>query len=250
MPSADPSDAQLARLVVRGLAAFISLTLAGGIASAAERLAQPAARARSADGGLFGVGELSPRGGVGALPATAVSTYLRARRAALAAAPPAASRVAVVSFVEYQERSAALETMAGVDVTNFLVALPAGRPLVVGLADDFAALARRSREEAVAERRALEELLPTVEDVDFKRQYQADLERLGELLARSPEMNGPVVYAVVAVGPVARFRAIASSSSKVRLVDVGPTADVPTITGLAGLRPEETTTTGNPPTRP
>lgn len=243
-----PSDEQLARVVVRVLAALIALLLAGGVASAAGRLAEGDTSDETADDVLVGSGALSPRGGVGPLAGTAVPTYVRSRAAALADVAGGERRAAVVSFDAYRTPDEAREAVAGLDARSLLLALPGGRPLEVAVDVDLAGIVARQRDEAAAEKAALEQLLPTVTDESFKQQYQADIERLGALL-QAPRQAGPVVHAVLVVGTGDALRRTAKVPG-VRLVDVGRDAELPGVGEAAGLRPEETDRAGVPPTRP
>jgi hypothetical protein len=176
-----------------------------------------------------------------------VASYVRSRGADLASVT-SARRAAVVSFSSYRTRESVLAALGGVEVTALLVALPGGRPVEAGVEEDLGALAKRQRDEASAEKKALEELLPTVQDPDFKRQYQADIDRLAALLA-GPSKPSDIVYGAVVVGRGDALRAI-SARAGVRLVDVALDAEVPGPGEASGLRPEETTESGEPPTRP
>ena len=247
MASAEPTDEQLAGVVLRVLAALVALILAGGVASAAGRLAEGDVD-ESSDDVLVGSGALSPRGGIGPLPGTAVASYVRAREAALGEVGATDRRAAVVSFSSYRTAADALAVVAGTKPRSLLVALPGGRPAEAATDADLAAVVTRQREEAAAEKKALEELLPSVVDEDFKRQYQADIDRLGALLA-APKEVGPVVHAVLVVATGDELRRVARTAG-VRLVDVGRDAGVAGVGEAAGLRPEETARAGVPPTRP
>ena len=239
-----PSDAQLARLVVRALAAVIALTLAGGIASAAGRLSSDADE--TAGDVLVGTGALSPRGGLGPLPGTSLSAYVRAADEELAGV--SGKRAAVVSFSRYRTPEQARAVVEGADVVSWLVALPGGRPQELDPDRDLAAWTKGQRDEATAEKRALEQLLPTVEDPDFKRQYQADIDHLAALLAAGSDRRD-VVFGALVVGSADGLRAVGRRAD-VRLVDVDGDADPPPATACEGIRPEETIEAGEPPTRP
>ena len=245
--SAEPTDEQLARLIVRVLAAAIALLLAGGTATAAGR-PSAADTDETAEDVLVGTGPLSPRGGIGPLPGTAIAAYERSRATALADLPAGERRAAVVSFSRYLSVEAALEATAGLERRSLLLALPGGRPIEAAVDADVAAIVRRQREEAAAEKKALEELLPTVTDEDFRRQYQHDIERLGELLA-GPAEAGAMVHGVLVVGTGEALRRT-SRVPGVRLVDPGGDAEIPGVGEAAALRPEETTRAGAPATRP
>lgn len=247
MVSAEPTDEQLARLIVRVLAATVALLLAGGVASAAGRVGAGDTD-ETAEDVLVGIGVLSPRGGIGPLPGTAVAAYERSRAIALADVPGAERRAAVVSFSGYLSVEAAIDATAGLDRRSLLLALPGGRPIEADVDADLAAIVRRQREEAAAEKQALEELLPTVTDDDFRRQYRHDIERLGELLA-APAVPGPMVHGVLVVGTGDALRRTVAAAG-VRLVDPGRDAEIPGTGEAAGLRPEETTRAGVPATRP
>ncbi len=246
-PEGGPSDEQLTRLVLRVLAGLVALTLAGGVASAAGRLADEEVGDRDETAADVIVGGLSPRGGLGPLPGTEVATYLRARGNALAAEPtPGALRAAVVSFRTYLTPAAARAALGATAAERFLVAVPGGRPGVVAADADLKTFVTGQRKEAVAEKAALEQLLPTVTDDDFRRQYQADIDRLAALLAAPADTTAAVVFAAVVEATVGELMTVATDDD-VRLVDAVP---LPFPTDPAGLRPEEISRAGAPPTRP
>lgn len=236
MASPDPTDEQLAHLVVRALAALLALLLAGGVTTAAVRLAEGDVDEEAGDV-VVGGGALL--GGRGPLPGTALSAYVRERTAALTALAGPARRSAVVSFDSYRTRDAALEATSGLERRALLIALPGGRAVEVAVDADLVAAVGRQRTEAAQEKDAIEALLPTVTDPDFRRQYQADLGRLEALLAAPAEVDA-VVHAVLVVGTGDALRRAARVPG-VRLVDPGASV---------GLRPEERTRAGDPPTRP
>ncbi|HUP86141.1 MAG TPA: hypothetical protein VM143_10785 [Acidimicrobiales bacterium] len=240
-----PSDVQLARLVIRTLAAFTALTLAGGLASLAGRFADAPSDETASDTIVDGAG-IDPRGGAGPLPGADVSAYVATSTGRLSEAK--GRRAAIVSFDEYRTPEEADALLGDVDVRSLLVALPGGRPVVLAPHDDLAEVTKTQRDEATAEKKALEQLLPTVEDPDFTRQYQADIDRLGRLLAARADRDD-VVFGAVVVASASDLRAMAATAG-VRLVDVGSTAEPPKPTTFAGLRPEEALEAGEPPTRP
>lgn len=239
-----PSDEQLARLVLRALAAVIALVLAGGVASAAGRLGDEGDE--SASDVVVGTGALSPRGGLGPLPGTSVTSYASAAAGELRDA--SGRRAAVVSFAGYRTIDAAQPLIGDVDIKAWLVALPGGRPQELAPDRDLTAWTRSQRDEAAAEKKALEQLLPTVEDPDFKRQYQADIDHLASLLA-TPADRRDVVFGALVVGPAQRLRSIGKRPG-IRMVDVDADATPPAATAYEGVRPEETIVAGQPPTRP
>lgn len=251
MPSPDdssdgPTDEQLTRLVLRVLAAVVTLTMASGIASVAGRLDdRNDAEADERDPSTI-VGDLTPQGGIGPLAGTAVAAYVRQRTSALPGVT--GTRAAVVSFSSYLTPTEANDALVGVEVVHLLVAVPGGRPLEAASGEKLDELVRRQRSEAEEERKALVELLPTVGDPDFKAQYEADIARLTALLA-APAKVSDVVFGAVVIGPADRLRVIATRPG-VRLVDAGPDAKQPTPGTVTGLRPEEAIQAGTPETRP
>lgn len=251
MPSPDdtsegPTDEQLTRLVLRVLAAVATLTLAGGIASAAGRLDERNdAEADARDPSTI-VGDLTPQGGIGPLAGTAVAPYVQQRQSALPAVT--GTRAAVVSFSTYVTPAAVTEALDGLQVVRLLVAVPGGRPVEADSTEKLDDLVQRQRAEAQEERKALVELLPTVGDPDFKAQYEADIARLTALLA-APAKISDLVFGAVVVGPAKDLQALATRPG-IRLVDAGPDEKPPTQGTVTGLRPEETTQANTPETRP
>ncbi|HVF32610.1 MAG TPA: hypothetical protein VM933_06195, partial [Acidimicrobiales bacterium] len=241
-----PSDEQLARLVVRALAAVITLTLAGGIASAAGRVSDGAGDETAADVIVGGPNGFRPRGGLGPLPGTAVAAYVRAAEAEVRSVE--GRRAAVVSFRGYSSPEEAVELVDGTHVVSWLVALPGGRPQELAPDRDLVAWTKAQRDEAVAEKKALEQLLPTVEDPDFERQYQDDIDHLAALLAVGPDRRD-VVFGALVVGSGDALRAVAARRG-VLLVDLDPDSTPPPPTAYVGLRPEEDSDAGEPATRP
>lgn len=254
MASPEPTDEQLARLVVRVLAALVALLLAGGVASAGGRLAEAGGDGAAADdaGGDAAARSLSSVGdGIGPLPQTPVERYVKARAEVLAGVPAGAQRAAIVSFEGYRtvaDATAAVAAVEGVEAVAVLLALPGGRPAEVEVGAAAGDVVAEQRSQAAAEKAALEQLLPTVTDGDFRRQYQGDIDRLAALLAGPKDVTA-IVHAVVVVGDGAALRRLAVRPG-VRLVDPGRSATVPGPRAAVGLRPEETVRTGTPSTRP
>jgi hypothetical protein len=247
-----PTDEQLARLILRVLAGAIALVLAGGVAVAAQRLAD-GERGQADDPGVVapddgsgaGAPSLGGPGTIGPLAGAPVAPYLAARADALARAD--GRRAAVVSFERYLSPADARKLVAGLDVSRLLVAFPGGHAAEAAPDTDVAALSSRLRKEAADERKALQQLLPTVEDPDFAAQYKADITRLDRLASAAPPST--VVHGAVVVGPADALRRLALAPG-VRLVDVGPSASPPSPNAAWALRPEETAKAGDPPTRP
>jgi hypothetical protein len=250
---AGPTDEQLARLVVRVLAGAIALILAGGVAVGAQRLAEAdrggegdaAVVAPGASGDLGDAPVFGGPGTIGPLAGAPIAIYLSARADALARVQD--RRAAVVSFDRYLSPADARKLVAGLDVSRLLVAFPGGHTVEAAPDADMAALSSRIRREAADERKALQQLLPTVEDPDFAAQYRADIARLDRLSSASPP--AAVVHGAVVAGPADALRRL-STSPGVRLVDVGPSASLPNPNAAWALRPEETAKAGDPPTRP
>lgn len=238
-----PSDEELIRLLLRVLAGVVALVLALGMAAAAARLTDnepvdlPAAAGEPADAA------------VGPPPGRLVAPYLQARTRELAGAR--GTRSAVVSFARYLDEPTASRALssAGVKVHVLLVAPPGGSlGEVAPTPGSVAEVVRRQRAEALAEKRALEELLPTVQDPDFVRQYEQDVARLAAL-ARWLERPGPLVYGAVVTGSAEQLQRLARRP-EVRLVDAAATDQVPPAGVARALRPEEMVTVGEPPVRP
>lgn len=246
MPSpetaAGPSDEQLGRLVLRVLAGVVALILAGGIASAAVKVNE-----RSDLDGQDAVTEgavLSAAGGIGPLARAPLDAYISVRSAELEEA--LGRRAAVISFSSYLPRTEVREVLEPVEVLRLLVAVPGGRPVEAPI-DGIAVTVRSQRDEALEEKEALEELLPTVDDPEFERTYRHEIERLTLLLA-APEA-AELVYGAVVVGSAEQLRAL-SRLRVVRLVDPGRTSKAPSAGSAVGIRPEERIQAGEPSTRP
>ncbi len=147
----------------------------------------------------------------------------------------------VVSFAEYVGEADAAEVV-GADVERWLVAAPGGAPQVT---DDPAAWRVEFAAGARAEAAEIEELLPTVEDEEFVEQYEADIDRALEM-AEALDAGDPVVFGVVITGEPSELRRL-RTEPRVRLVDpVEPDASGEP----RGVRPEETSTVGEPRERP
>jgi hypothetical protein len=252
---APPTDEQLAALLLRTLAAVVALLLAVGGTVAVGKVADRDEHAEDALVGDPGGSQTAPSavltepGTIGPLPGSATTPYAATRAAALAAAT--GPHVAVVSFSAYRPVADVPRVLApgGAPAVRLFVALPGGRPVeIAGNTVDVAALAARQRSEAADEKRALEKLLPTVEDADFAAQYRADLDRLTAVLAaRRPAADA--VFGALVVADAAALRTLASAPG-VRLVDLGPGSDPPPLGRALALRPEEPARAGVPPTRP
>lgn len=237
-----PTDEELIRLLLRVMAGAVALVLALGVAAAAARLGDPEPVDAPAVAG--GASETA-----GPPPGRLVGLYLQSRTRELAGVRGA--RSAVVSFARYLEPAVARRslTSAGVEVHSLLLAVPGG-PLgeVAPATDSVNEFLRRQRAEALAEKRALEELLPTLQDQDFIDQYTADLARVTSV-ARWLERPGPLVYGAVVSGPAEQLQSLARRPD-VRMVDVAAASRPPEPGTARALRPEETVRAGDPAGRP
>lgn len=244
-----PSDEQLVRLVLRVLAATVALVLAGGLAVGAQRLAEDDDAADVAS--TEGAGDPSAviaggPGTIGPLAGTPIPAYVAGRMAALASVRD--ERSAVVSFDRYLGAAEVKRLVTGVRLDRLLVAFPGGHPIEAAPDADLAALAAQVRREAADERRALQQLLPTVEDPDFIAQYRADIARLERVAAAGKPVDA-IVHGAVVVGGGDALRRL-GAIPRVRLVDPGPSAAPPNPKAAWALRPEETVKVGDPATRP
>lgn len=183
-------------------------------------------------------------GGIGPPAGTEVNAYIDARRSALATA--AGDRVAVVSLSAYTTEAAARAAVAPGEVLGLLAAAPGGQPGVV--TGDLSGWVQEQTAQARAEREEIQRLIPTVEDANFKRFYQAEFDRLNQVIAGS-RPNGDLVFAVIVRASAADLQQIAGKG-QVRLVDVGPDARPRPAGEYRGLRPEETERANQPDTRP
>ncbi len=182
--------------------------------------------------------------GLGPQPGDDIAGYLSSRSTALAAAT--GNRTAVVSLPDYVSEAQARGAVGQAKVVGLLAAVPGGLPAVVtGSMTDWVngqvADKRSDRDE-------MKQLLPTVDDPQFKAFYQDEIARLNKLLdGVSPD--GPLVFGVVVEAPSAALQAL-GAAGQVRLVDVAPPGVVAPGTAFRGLRPEETAKANDPPTRP
>jgi len=188
------------------------------------------------------VGQLSS--GIGPQPGDDVAGYQASRSPVLAAAT--GERTAVVSLPAYVSEAQARSAVGRAKVVGLLAAVPGALPAVVtGSMTDWvnAQLAdkRNDRDE-------IKQLLPTVDDPQFKTFYQDEIARLNKLV-EGVEPDGPLVFGVVVEAPSTALRML-GGSGQVRLVDVAPTGVVTPRTAFRGLRPEETAKANDPPTRP
>ena len=236
--SADHSDEQLARLVIRLVGAAVLFVLASGVGLVVSRADEGDA--------AFAPTVVGSSDSIGPLPGVDIGRYAVSRRAALDVL--GAPSVAAASFASYVDEAAArrLAGRAGARVVALLVAAPNGEPRAVtgGLEAVLAAERRR----AESERDELVSILKPTTDPDFIAQYRSDIARLERLVARLSTATD-LVFGVVVVGEADALRALADDPD-VRLVDAGGGTERPPLADIRGLRPEETTRAGDPRSRP
>ncbi len=182
--------------------------------------------------------------GVGPSPGEPLPAYTEARARALGTAT--GNRAAVVSFGKYINEAQARAAVGKLTVTSLLAAVPGGSPSVV--TGSMAEWVNGQVAENRSERDEIQKLIPSVDDPQFKKFYEEEIARLSKLVD-SVKPDGPLVFGVVVKGAVADLRAVASAPD-VRLVDIAPSAEIGADTPVRGIRPEETETANNPPTRP
>jgi hypothetical protein len=225
-------------LIVVGLGGFVAVTLGSGDDSPAATSQGPTPATTTIVGGITMVREMGP-----ALDET-IAPYLKARATQLAKA--SGDRLAVVSFNRYVPESQARSLAGSAQVLHLLAALPGGAPAVVDgsigpwLDSQFAA----TREE----RDMIRQMLPTVDDPQFRADYTNRVAELEKTLG-SVDPGQPLVFGLVVKAPATALQTIARSGD-VRLVDVGPSATAAQDAIFRGLRPEETTYANQPPNRP
>ena len=175
---------------------------------------------------------------------TGIGPYAVARRAELARL--ASPSWALVSLGTYETVTAARRTAGSTEVGALLVATPGGFPATIGASDAAVGdWVSATKVQAASDAAGLRSMLPTAGD-QAAADFRADLDRLA-VVARV-DGKAPIVFALLVHGAPDVLRALAGAPG-VRLVDpTGPAR--PDLTGIAGLRPEETVTTGSPPTRP
>jgi hypothetical protein len=181
---------------------------------------------------------------IGPLKGADLASYVKSRQKALTSTKGAA--VAVVSLDRYTTEREARNAVGNSEVIALIAAPPGGGSSVVDR--DLKTWADQQREAAKTERDEFQRLLPTVDDAEFKGQYQGEIARLSALMDRvSP--TGAVVFAVAVRAPAERLKELAKSPG-IRLVDVGSSDKLGEKPTYHGLRPEETAKAGEPETRP
>lgn len=227
-----------ASLIVVGIGGLVAVSVRTGDDKPAAATNGPTSATTTIVGGVAVIREMGPALDEDLVP------YLKARAADLAKAK--GERAAVVSFRQYLPEGQARAVAGGAEVSELLAALPGGAPAVVTgsigdwLNDQFAA----TREERVN----ILQMLPTVDDPQFRADYSARVAELNRTLdAVNP--GEPLVSGMVVRAPAAALQALARRS-EVRAVDVGPSAAVAKDAIFRGIRPEEVTYANQPPSRP
>jgi hypothetical protein len=230
---------QAVGLIVRFVAAGLAVILAAGVALLLTR---------DDDEFDFG-GKVTLVNSIGPLSGRDVPSYIFDRQRDLRAVVATDVRSAVVSLGAYMKEADARKLVEGLNVRALLVAAPGGRPTVV--TGDLAAWADQTRQDAASERAEFERLLPTYdaeEERDFLEDAKAQIARLQQV-EKAASATGDVVFGMVVVAPANELRRLGDTTG-VRLVDVGVGAAVPAMSRIRGIRPEETSSTGDPITRP
>ena len=228
---------QAVGLIVRFVAAGLAVILAGSVALLLTR---------DEGDSDFG-GEITLLDAIGPLSGRIVPEYITDRGRDLESASDV--RAAVISFDAYRKEADARKLVEGLNVRALLVAAPGGRPTVV--TGDLATWADQARQDAAQERAEFEKLLPTYdanEERDFLEDAKAQIARLRRV-EQAAAPDGDIVFGIVLVAPADELRRL-DETTGVRLVDVGVNAIVPPMSRVRGLRPEETTISGDPITRP
>ncbi|HEX9765819.1 MAG TPA: hypothetical protein VGA36_03585 [Nitriliruptorales bacterium] len=182
---------------------------------------------------------------VGPVSGEGVRSYIDDRHAELAALPADETRLAVISFAEYvtpEEALVGVPAGARIHVAQLRIPAAGEEPFQTEVADNdvigsierglAAPMAAFAEEEA-----ALEELIPTVTDPEFKTAYERDLEEL-RVIRNLVNSGAGTVFAVVVEAPVRDLQALLALDS-VRLVDVAPGEAHAASSGFFGLLPED-----------
>jgi hypothetical protein len=227
---------QITRLITRLLVAVLAVIVAAGVATLVTR----------DDDSDFG-GEITLVNAIGPLSGRDIAQYVFERKRELRSATDV--RAAVVSLDAYMKENDARKLVEGLNVRAVIVAAPGGRPAVV--TGSLAEWADKARRDAAEERAEFEKLLPTydpTEELDFVNESKEQIGRLSRI-EQTASADGDMVFAVVVVGPAEQLRRIGDTSG-VRVVDIGEGPAVPALANIRGIRPEETSVSGEPLTRP
>jgi hypothetical protein len=233
-----PSVESVRRQLLIAMAALVAFLLCAGVAVAVSR---------SDDSGDPGVG--SPEDaligtGTGPLAGTELATYTAGRERALADAK--GRWAAVVSLRNYATQDDFAKAFESLGPEATLVATEGGEPEVV--TGDLKEWAAKVRADAEEERKQLQSMVATTEDKAFKDQFNADIDRLGKLLANLDPAK-PVVFGFVVTASAGELRQLAGRA-EVRLIDIVGRRPPSSLVHLRGVRPDETVKAGEPRTRP
>lgn len=239
-----------ARAVVdrRALVAFLVVAMAF-VGAATNFQRYPELRSREAqpgDGGAPGPAATGEGGGpvaIGPRTDTRVGDYARERREALDEAPAGEARVAVVSFDAFVTGGEADEALGGLEAHRLQYQLPERdpQPTTVEVDGSVDATVSALVDRLVAELRTEEEdvrsTLETVDDEEFRADYQVRLEEL-VALRNILQQRPAIVFSVVVQASTEELQEVAAHPD-VRLVDVGPREADPATTPAFGLLPSD-----------
>lgn len=182
---------------------------------------------------------------IGPTPGDSVRRHVDERRAALDATE--GRRVAVVSLTGYSTVDAVDDLLTDLELDRYLIAVVGGAATTTR---DVAATVDDITEDAAEQLAEIEAIAPTVEDdPDYSTFYAEEIDRYRRLLeAAGGDGDDAVVFGFVVTGSASDLRALASRAS-VRVVDVGDSDRLDRDAPVRGIRPEETTTVGEPPFR-
>lgn len=195
----------------------------------------------------------SPRakvGRVGPEAGEALAPYFERKRALLrarAARSPGARTFAVVSFDSYRRAKEAEDALASLRLrahsVQIRIPLPGFEPVTVAvgarsIADAVEGRRRRIVKDLKGELGALEEIIPTVDDPQFKTVYEADAENLRKAISLL-ESDPSLVFAVVVASTNGSLRRAAEAPG-VRLADLpDEPAASPETHEFVGVLPED-----------
>ncbi len=242
---------RLARAVVdrRALVAFLVVAMAFvGAATNFQRYPELRSReAQQGDGGPPAPAATGDEAGgpvaIGPRTDARVGDYARQRREALEEAPTGEPRVAVVSFDAFVTGAEADEALGGLEAHRLQYQLPERdpQPTTVDVEGSVDATVSALVDELVEELRTEEEdvrsTLETVDDEEFRADYEVRLEEL-VALRNILQQRPAIVFAVVVEAPTEDLREVADHPG-VRLVDLGPREADPATTPAFGLLPSD-----------
>lgn len=242
---------RLARAVVdrRALVAFLVVAMAFvGAATNFQRYPELRSReAQQGDGAAAPGATGDDVGGpvaIGPRTDVRVDDYARQRREALEEAPAAGeSRVAVVSFDAFVTGGEVDEALGGLEAHRLQYQLPERdpQPTTVDVDGSVDATVTALVDELVNGLRTEEEdvrsTLETVEDDEFRADYEVRLEEL-VALRNILQQRPTIVFAVVVEAPTEELQEVAAHPD-VRLVDLGPREADPATTPAFGLLPSD-----------